>query len=650
MTLTPEAPHSLHTERLTTVGTHLRAALDGAYAAERAVARATFPTEGMLRDPSWDVEQSRAWTLQRLKDLEEHGFGHAGVPDGADAVQDPLTAVVTFETLAHADLSVTIKSGVQFGLFGGAVTNLGTAWHHAEFLPKITDLSLLGGFAMTELGHGSDVASVETTITYLPDSDEYEVHSPTPSATKAYIGNAASHGTMAAVFGQLIVAGQRHGVHTILVPIRDDAGADLPGITTGDQGHKGGLLGVDNGTISFDHVRVPRRMLLDRYGGVTADGVYESTIDNPNRRFFTMLGTLVRGRVCVGGGAGIAARRGLSIAVRHALKRRQFPASGRPDGVLLMDYLQHQRRLLPRVARSYALGFAQNELIAALVKVQGGEPSTEDEQRELETRAAGMKSITTWFANETLQEAREACGGAGYLSENQLTEIRRDVDIFATFEGDNTVLMQLVTKALLTDYRKEWSDLDKSGVVQATARVAGEQMAEATSVNLVLDRLASAVRRRPEETTLVDRRWHALMFEDRARHSLESLARRMRAASKDKGDQFESFNAMGPHVQYVAHAHMERLVLQAFIDAIDECPDGETKQVLERTCSLYALDSIHADRAWFMEHNRISSGRSKALEGQIDALCRELRPHALSLVEGLGIPKDWLGAAIVDES
>ncbi|MDE0573130.1 acyl-CoA dehydrogenase family protein [Demequina sp. B12] len=647
MTLTPEAPHVPATESLTTLGADLRTHLDGQYHPQRSVGRATFPTEGMHRAPEMGVVEAREWTLNRLLELERHGFGHAGVPDGANTVQDPLTAVMAFEMLAHADLSVTIKSGVQFGLFGGAVTNLGTAWHHEQFLPAITNLTLLGGFAMTELGHGSDVASVETTITYVPETDEYEIHSPTPTATKAYIGNAATHGTMAAVFGQLIVDGTGHGVHTVLVPLRDDNGRDLPGVTTGDHGHKGGLLGVDNGTIRFDHVRVPRAMLLNRYGGVNADGTYESPIDNPNRRFFTMLGTLVRGRVCVGGGAGVAARRALSIATRHALNRRQFPAAGRDGGVLLLDYLTHQRRLLPRIAQSYALGFAQNELIRDLVKVQGEEPSTEEDQRNLETRAAGMKAVTTWFANDAVQEAREACGGAGYMSENHIVEIRRDIDIFATFEGDNTVLMQLVTKALLTDYRKEWSDLDRTGVVQATARVAGEQVAEATAVNIALDRLASAVRRRPEETTLVDRRWHALMFEDRARHSLESLARRMRAVGKTKDDQFEAFNALGEHVQFVARAHMDRLVLQSFVDALDAVEPGETREVLERVCSLYALTSIYEQRAWFMEHNRISSGRSKALEGQIDALCRELRPHALSLVEGLGVPASWLGAPLV---
>lgn len=649
MTLTPATSTSLSTERLTTLGSALRTALDGRYAPERAVARATFPADDLLRNPSLDVKASRVWTLDRLRHVAEHGFGSAGVPERAGAPADPLQAVVTFETLAHGDLSVVIKSGVQFGLFGGAVTNLGTTWHHDTYLPGITSMEILGGFAMTELGHGSDVASVETIITYLSDTDEYEVHSSTPGATKAYIGNAAADGSMAVVFGQLVVHGTQHGVHAILVPIRDESGADAPGVTTGDQGHKGGLLGVDNGTIRFDHVRVPRRMLLNRYGGVNEHGVYSSPIENANRRFFTMLGTLVRGRVCISAGGAIAARRALSIAVRYGLKRQQFPAGGRPGGVLLLDYQTHQRRLLPRVARSYALGFAQNDLTSALVHVQGGDDYTEREQRELETKAAGLKAMSTWFANDAIQESREACGGAGYLSENQLVELRRDADVFATFEGDNTVLMQLVTKALVTDYRQEWGALDRGGVVAATTKAVSEALMERTAANLLAERLADTARRKPEETALEDRGWHALMFEERSRHSLESLARRMRAASKDPGDAFEAFNRLGGHVQFVARAHMERVILASFITAIEDCDDSQTRDILDRVCSLYALQSIYEDRAWFMEHHRISAGRSKAVDAQIDDLCRQLRPHALPLVEGLGIPAAWLGAAILTD-
>lgn len=634
-------------ETLTTLGDALRTALDGPFAEPRAHGRAELPADNLLRDPEQPMAEAREWVLTRLRELQDAGFGAAGVPVSASDHGSPQDAVMAFELLAHGDLSVLIKSGVQFGLFGGAIANLGTAWHHDTFLPPLTRLELLGCFAMTELGHGSDVASLETTITYDPATDEFVVNSPTPAARKAYIGNAGRHGSMAVVFGQLVVDHVRHGVHAILVPIRDEAGRDLPGVTTADQGHKGGLVGVDNGTLLFDNVRVPRRMLLDRYGGVDDQGRYASVIESPNRRFFTMLGTLVRGRVCIAAGAGIAARRGISIATRYALKRRQFPAPGRRDGVLLLDYLTHQRRLLPLLARAYAVGFAQNDLNQLLVKVQGTAESTERDQRELETFAAGLKAVSTGFANTALQSCREACGGAGFMSENRLTALRADVDIFATFEGDNTVLLQTVSKALLTDYRQLWGELDRAGVVQATARVVGETVVERTGAGVVLERLAATARRQPNELAMVDRSWQALMFTERERHSLESLARRMRLASRSDGDQFEAFNRLGEHVLFVARAHLERRIFESFVTGIEACADPEARQLLEKVCSLYALSSLDADRAWFLEHNKMSATRSKAIDEQLNQLCRELRPHALPLVEGLGIPEGWLGAAIL---
>ncbi|HQD97287.1 MAG TPA: acyl-CoA dehydrogenase [Propionicimonas sp.] len=632
------------TDQAAALGAALTRALDGQFADQRADARANFPVENLLRDPCLTIEQARDWVLSRLKELSAAGFGASGMKTSADGDADPAAALIAFEMLAHGDLSVNIKSGVQFGLFGGAVTNLGTAWHHDTYLADITSMKLLGCYAMTELGHGSDVSGLETTITYVPESDEFEVHSETPSATKAYIGNAARDGRMAVVYGQLLVRGKNHGVYAILVPIRDEDGHDLPGVTTGDQGYKGGLLGVDNGTIRFARVRVPRQLLLDRYGGVDASGVYTSPIENPNRRFFTMLGTLVRGRVCIASGGAIAARRGLSIATRYALSRRQFTAPEHPDGVALLDYLTHQRRLFPAIARAYALGFAQNELAAKLVHIQAGGEHTERDQRELETRAAGLKAMATRFANDTLQTCREACGGAGFMSANQLVGLRADADIYATFEGDNTVLLQLVAKALLTDYKQLWAGLDRVGVAQATARFIGEGVLERTAANRLIERLVATASRRPEDLTLVDRGWHAYLFEERERHALESLARRMRTASR-RG--FDALNALGDHLLFVARAHLERVMLEAFIAGIDACTDPDAKAVLERLCSLYALSSISEDRAWFLEHNRISGGRAKAIGAQINALCGELRPDALALVEGFGIPESWLGAELL---
>jgi acyl-CoA oxidase len=628
-------------EATTALGAALSRSLDGQFAQARAEARAAMPVERLHRDPGQDLATARRWVLDRIIELNESGAVSAGIPrSAADHPGDPQAAVIAFETLAHGDLSVTIKSGVQFGLFGGALTNLGTAWHQDTFLPDVIDLKLLGSYGMTELGHGSDVSSLETTITYIAEADEFEVHSETDGATKAYIGNAAEHGTMAVVFGQLLVRGRNYGVHAILVPFRDALGNDLPGVTTGDHGEKGGLDGVDNGTIRFARVRVPRRMLLDRYGGVDASGMYNSPIGSQGRRFFTMLSTLVRGRICVSAGAGIAARRGLSIATRYALQRRQFSVPGRNEQVLLADYLLHQRRLFPLIAKSYALGFAQNDVTATLVRIQRGEPYTEAEMRQLETRADGIKAITTRFANDALQECREACGGAGYLAENRIVQLRADADVFATFEGDNTVLLQQVAKALLGDYSKLWGELDRAGMVQAAARVFGDTVIERTSASVLVERLVSTVSRQPESTTLVDRAWQAWAFTERERHSLDSLARRMRRAGK----RFDAVNRLTPHMVFVAKAHLERIALEAFIAAIEACTDPEARPVMERLCSLYALSSINADRGWFVEHSRMSPGRSKALGEQIDKLCAELRPDALALVEGFGIPASWLGA------
>ena len=77
---------------------------------------------------------------------------------------------------------------------------------------------------MTEAGHGSDVQQLQTTATYDPDDDEFVIHTPTDDDRKEYIGNAACHGRMAAVFAQLIVGGEHHGVHALVVPLRDEHG------------------------------------------------------------------------------------------------------------------------------------------------------------------------------------------------------------------------------------------------------------------------------------------------------------------------------------------------------------------------------------------------------------------------------------------
>jgi acyl-CoA oxidase len=630
---------------MTTTAEHLRNTLDGRWRDVKNQMRQRLTDEVFRPHYTPNTVIARTKVAEQMKIMAAAGAADDGFRKEYGGTGNVGAAITMIEMLAMSDLSLMVKAGVQWGLFGGAVENLGTERHHEAYVEKIINLELRGCFAMTETGHGSDVQSLETTATYDAATQEFVIHSATPTARKDYIGGAAETATIAAVFAQLITTEDgeevNHGVHCFLVPIRNADGNDLPGVTTSDCQYKGGLPGVDNGRIVFDHVRVPRVNLLNKYGDVAADGSYSSPIENPNRRFFTMIGTLIRGRICVGGSAGNAARVALDIATRYALQRKQFNAPGEDSAegeVLIMDYLAHQRRLFPLIARSYALQFAQNELVAGCHDLQTADAPDAEEQRELESRAAGLKAANTWHASRAIQEAREACGGAGYMADNRLIALRADTDVFTTFEGDNYVLTQLVAKELLTAYADDVKSMSPVEWVRFAANFAGERVLKRTAAETIIQRIVDARQDNEEEGSLFNRGTQVKMFEDREEYMIASVARRLQGKSKEMSA-FDAFNAVQDHVLHAAQAHIDRVVLEAFVAGIDSCEDDEAREVLGLVCDLYALSVIEDDKAWFVEHRYLSTERAKAVTRGINDRCRLLRPYAETLVDGFGIPE-----------
>ncbi|WUJ73264.1 acyl-CoA dehydrogenase family protein [Kribbella soli] len=620
----------------------MRDYLDGPHKAARDVVRARLAGHGELADLAVRLprDEYRDKVLELLMESAADGLPARGYPKEYGGEGDLGGFIAGFETLAFGDLSLMVKAGVQFGLFAGAILHLGTEKHHERYLADAVTGRLLGCFAMTETGHGSNVQALGTTATYDEATGEFVVHTPTQEARKDYIGNAARHGRMAAVFAQLIVGGERHGVHCLLVPIRAEDGTPLPGVTLSDCGPKLGLNGVDNGRIVFDQVRVPREALLDRYAQVDADGNYTSAIENPDRRFFTMLGTLVQGRVSVGGAAINASKVALTIAIRYGDQRRQFGAPGNAEETVLLDYRMHQRRLLPLLARTYALHFAQAELVDEFARVFNDDRDEHD-RRALEAQAAGTKALGTWHATETIQMCREACGGAGYLAENRLATLKADTDVFTTFEGDNTVLLQLVAKGLLTDYRESFGKLDPLGTARFIAAQAVEIAVEKAALRPVIERLRDVVPNRNDaadpDAGLRDDAYHSGLLRFREQHMLSGVARRLKAGI-DAGDEpFEVFNRCQDHVIAAGRAHVDRVVLEAFQSAVLDAPE-EIKQRLKDLYDLHALSTIEAERAWYLEHGRLSAGRSKAITALVNELCAVVRPAAVELVDAFGVP------------
>ncbi|TVS25123.1 acyl-CoA oxidase [Corynebacterium sanguinis] len=624
--------------------------LDGKYKERKDSLRPLLNDPEILPKLDGTLDEIRANNLENVKKVASSGRIQPSFSPLNGGEGQVSAGVSSLELIAQINNSACIKSGVQFGLWGGAIDALGTE-RHVKFAQGAMDLSMLGCFAMTEMGHGSNVQEIETTATYDPETQEFVINTPTPGAKKAYIGNAARDGRWAAVFAQLITpdSEESKGVHCFIVRIREEDGTDAEGVTTSDHGHKGGLLGVDNGMLVFNNVRIPREHLLNKFADVAEDGTYTSSIESKNRRFFTMLATLVRGRLGVGASAAGATRAGLAIAVKYANIRRQFEAGEVGEESRLIDYRVHRRRLLIPLAKSYALAMFQNKLLDRFQEqtdaIMAGDwdpanPTREQDRagREMESLAAIFKATAATHANATLQECREACGGAGYMSENLLTTFRADVDIFTTFEGDDTILRQLVGKNLLTAYGWEVSEMSPFGmanfVVSAIGDILTRRSGIAASVQSLSDRVTGT-------GSLFDADTQLRIVQAREEHVLNSLVRRVQVARKmERKEAAEVINRAQDHLLEAAVAYGDRMLVQAMIEAEEALPENSSaRSVYEQLRHLFVLNTIVEKADWYQEHGVLPSGRVKAAKAAVNDLVDSLAPWSEVLVDAFKIPQ-----------
>jgi acyl-CoA oxidase len=343
-----------------------------------------------------------------------------------------------------------------------------------------------------------------------------------------------------------------------------------------------------------------------------------------------MLGTLVGGRICVARGALGGAKMALSIAVKYALNRRQFNDSVKIQEDLIMDYPTHQIRLTPSIASAYVYHVTLEEMMKRY------SDDSQPDKRKIETQVAGLKSIITWFANDTIQECREACGGKGYLLENRIADLKGDVDIFTTFEGDNTVLLQLAAKGVLSDFQAEFNSAGFTSVLKLLQSQLSDTL---TAINPLYSNKVDAEH-------LYNPKFHKHAFSYRTRRLTYTLAMRIRNYIKKGVPSYQAFLKVQTHLLALGKAYSVELAYGVFHDFCETVTDAEHKDLLEKLGTLYALNEIHADARWFLEQGYIGGTKSKAIRQRVERLSTELRPHIEVLVDGFGIPEHCLTAPI----
>ncbi|GAV77995.1 ACOX domain-containing protein/Acyl-CoA_dh_M domain-containing protein [Cephalotus follicularis] len=518
---------------------------------------------------------------------------------------------------------------LHWGMFVPAIKGQGTEEQQQKWLPLAHKMQIIGCYAQTELGHGSNVQGLETTATFDPQTDEFIIHSPTLTSSKWWPGGLGKVATHGVIYARLLTNGQEHGVHGFIVQIRSlDDHLPLPGITVGDIGIKfgsGAYNTMDNGVLRFDQVRIPRNQMLMRVSQVTREGKVVQS-DVPRQLVY---GTMVFVRKTIVGDASNALSRAVCIATRYSAVRRQFGSQKGGLETQVIDYKTQQNRLFPLLASAYAfrvVGEWMEWLYTDVTqRLKANDFST---LPEVHACTAGLKSLTTSATADGIEECRKLCGGHGYLHSSGLPELFAVYVPACTYEGDNIVLLLQVARFLMKTVSQLGSGKKAVGTTAYMGRV--EQLMQCRcDVQNAEDWLKPSIVMEA--------------FEARATRMSVACARNL----SKFGNQEEGFLELSADLVEVAVAHCQLIVVSKFIEKLQQdIPGKGVKNQLENLCSVYALNILHKHLGDFLSTGCITPMQASLANDQLRSLYSQVRPNAVALVDAFNYTDHFLSSIL----
>lgn len=530
--------------------------------------------------------------------------------------------------------------GLHASMFLVTLREQGTPEQHKLFLERAAKYQIIGCYAQTELGHGSNVRGLETTATWNPDDKTFTIHSPTLTASKWWIGSLGRTANHAVVMAQLFIGGKNYGPHPFVVQVRDlETHQPLENVYVGDIGPKFGYNTMDNGFLLFNKVKVPHVNMLARFSRIDKDTNKYIRPALPTLVYGTL--TWVRSNIVLQSGGVLA--RGVTIATRYAAVRRQFQdrdADINAGENQVLNYKMVQVRLLPLLASMYALHFTgrgmmrlyqenQQRMKAAASPGQDSRGAGPEELRagadllaDLHATSCGLKALASTTAGEGLEVCRRACGGHGYSSYSGIGSYYADYLPTLTWEGDNYMLTQQVARYLLKSARAVLSGKSADNDTSRILRNYLDRREKGASFD-VLENDADIVE----------------AFAWRTAHlTFEAL--------KHRDAEKRSWNSLLVDFWRLSTAHSQYLVVRNFFEAVSspdltQSIDSDTKTLLHALFRLYSLHTLEREAAEFFSSGavtvrQITLTRTTAVMKLLD----EIRPHAIRLVDAWAIP-DW---------
>ncbi|KAK9505625.1 hypothetical protein O3M35_009632 [Rhynocoris fuscipes] len=523
--------------------------------------------------------------------------------------------------------TAVLKDGMPFALhyimFLPTLMGQATIEQQAYWIGRAWNCEIMGTYAQTELGHGTFIRGLETTATYDPSTEEFVLHSPTLTSYKWWPGGLGHTANYAIVVAQLYTKGQCHGIHPFIVQLRDeDTHMPMPGVKIGEIGCKLGMNGTNQGFLGFDHVRIPRENMLMKNSKVLKDGTF---MKSPSDKL--TYGTMIFVRVAlVKGISACYLAKAVTIATRYSAVRRQSEiVPGEPEP-LIIEYKTQQYKLFPHIATSIAMFFASNWLWVMYNNVTS-ELAQGDLERlpELHALSCCLKAVSTTDAAQGIEECRKATGGHGYMTCSSFPFTYGLATAAETYEGENTVMLLQTARYLL----KAWH--------QAKA---GTSLAPMTRYMV--------------DTPLAKKSgWqnNMIQFEEAFKQVAVGLI-------KDTTEKVNRMVAGGMQQEHVwnhcsnmlvqcAEAHCRAFIVERFYEeakTVNVSP--ALRRVLMQLCELYSVYHLLKKLGHFLMYTNVRIGDVPALQEFQDNLLEEIRPNAVTLVDGFDICDEILSSAL----
>ncbi|KAI9305708.1 acyl-CoA dehydrogenase/oxidase [Cunninghamella echinulata] len=602
---------------------------------ESAYIREQAAFEFIKRDPELVVQPPRNFLEMSREELREFTMGQIykvaqikKTTKNDEFTMDLIKALTTYSE------SFGMRLLVHDLLFRNVMNMMASEEQKKYWSPLIDDYSVIGCFAMTELGHSSALRELETTATYDPNTDEFIIDSPNITSAKIWIGMAGCTATHTVVIAQTYINGKHKGLNWFVVQLRDtNTGELMPNVIAGDVGAKVGRQGLDNGWIQFRKVRIPRSDLLSKWVKLDRDGTFH---EPPNP--VVMYATLIPERLTLVQGMIKMVTQALVIATRYGVVRRQGPKNQQ-----IMDYQSHYVNIIPGIAFMYMVQASYETLDKQFEVLTGGGSMDEfaflNHMGDLHAISGCLKSLVGWYCTDILETCRRSGGGHSYNAYNNIGQITNDFGVHTTGGGDNIVLAQQTTKILRTRLAQKL-DYDDYPELQFQSSMHYVLNAKERLAKTTWDVQPNDIEACLKDFSLITDALHTVLVK-----RLNDLNQAVEKEGKSESDLvMDSIRIAELHAAaFLFEDNANRFGRTRPHPTID---DEKVVVILNKLTGLWGLHVLTKYSDQFYKSGYFTPEHVKAVDRLYKSVCKSLRHQVIGLTDAWGLPDFVLKAPI----